>query len=162
MNPPANEATPTAKKAPKKGWIRWPGLIAFVVTTLIIAAFWYFLADWLVKKAIETAGTQAVGAKVELAGADLSLLPAGLVLDGLQVTNPDAPLTNAVEITRMGMDLELAQLIRRRVVVNLLQVEGLRFNTQRKTSGALPERRAARTRRRKATRRRPSKRDSTT
>jgi uncharacterized protein (TIGR03545 family) len=135
----ANGSEKKAKKPPKRGWIRWPGLIAFVVITVIIAAAWHFLADWMVKKAIETAGTKAVGAKVELAGADLSLMPAGLTLDGLQVTNPDDPMANAVEIARMGMDLELAQLIRRRVVVNLLQVEGLRFNTQRQTSGALPE-----------------------
>lgn len=133
--PPSKDS----QKPPKKGWIRWKGLVAFIVITLIIAGVWHFLADWMVKKAIETAGTKAVGAKVELVGADLSLFPAGLTLDGLKVTNPDAPMTNAVEITRMGMDLELPQLIRRRVVVNLMQVDGMRFNTERQTSGALPE-----------------------
>jgi uncharacterized protein (TIGR03545 family) len=139
MTPTKNDKTNKgAKKGSKKGWIRWPGLIAFVVMTVIIAVAWHFLADWMVKKAIESAGTRAVGAKVEVAGADLSLFPAGLTLDGLQVTNPDAPMTNAVEVARLGMDLELAQLIRRRVVVNLMQAEGMRFNTPRQTSGALP------------------------
>jgi uncharacterized protein (TIGR03545 family) len=143
MNPTKNQPTKdgqqNSQKPPKKGWIRWPGLIAFVVITVIIAAAWHFLADWIVKKAIESAGTKAVGAKVEVAKADLSVFPAGLTLDGLQVTNPDAPMTNAVDIARMGMDLELSQLIRRRVVVNLMQAEGVRFNTPRQTSGALPE-----------------------
>lgn len=134
---PASQKNP--QKPPKKGWIRWMGLVTFLVITLIIAGVWHFLADWMVKKAIETAGTKAVGARVELAKADLSLFPVGLTLDGLKVTNPDAPMTNAVEIRRMGMDLELPQLIRRRVVVNLMQVDGMRFNTARKTSGALPE-----------------------
>lgn len=138
-----NQTTPVSKKdskkTPKKGWIRWPGLAAFVVVTLLIAAAWYFLVDHIVKVAIETAGTKAVGAKVELAKADLSLFPAGLTLDGLKVTNPDAPMTNAVEVARMGMDLELSQLIRRRVVINLMQVDAMRFNTERKSSGALPE-----------------------
>ncbi|MDJ0781084.1 MAG: TIGR03545 family protein [Desulfosarcinaceae bacterium] len=141
--PPANDSEkrdgPKSPQGGKKGWIRWPGLIAFVAITLILAVVWHFLADWLVKRAVESAGTRAVGAKVEVAAADLSLFPAGLVLDGLQVTNPDAPMTNAVEIGRVGMDLELAQLIRRRVVVNLMQVDALRFNTERKSSGALPD-----------------------
>ncbi|MEJ2639534.1 MAG: TIGR03545 family protein [Desulfosarcinaceae bacterium] len=154
MTPASNGTTKSTEKAPergpKKGWIRWPGLIAFVVITLIITAAWHFLADWMVKKTIETAGTRAVGAKVDVAKADLSLFPAGLTLEGFQVTNPDAPMTNAVEISRMGMDLELAQLIRHRVVVNLMQVEGMRFDTPRQTSGALPEKARARDAEKKA------------
>ena len=61
MKPTKSGTTNGSEKStpPKKGWIRWPGLIAFVVITILIAVAWHFLADWMVKKAIETAGTKA-------------------------------------------------------------------------------------------------------
>lgn len=122
-----------------KGWIRWKGLIAFAVAVVMIALVWFLAVDAVVRRVIETAGTRAVGARVDLAAADLSLFPTGLTLAGLAVTNPDAPMENAVEVGKMTMDLNPGYLIRRKVIVNNLQIEGLQFNTPRKTSGEVPE-----------------------
>ena len=122
-----------------KRWIRWKGLIAFAACVVVIALVWVLVVDAVVRRVIESAGTQAVGARVDLDAADLSLFPTGLTLTGLAVTNPDAPMENAVEIDRMAMDLDPGYLIRRKVIVNQLQVEGLAFNTPRKTSGEVPE-----------------------
>ena len=69
-------------------WIRWWGLGAFVVVAAILVGVWVFLVDGWVKILIEDGGTDAVGAKVELDAADLSLFPAGLTLTRLQVTDP--------------------------------------------------------------------------
>jgi uncharacterized protein (TIGR03545 family) len=121
-----------------KGWIRWKGLIAFAVAVVMIVLVWFLAVDAVVRRVIETAGTRAVGARVDLAAADLSLFPTGLTLAGLAVTNPDAPLENAVEVGKMTMDLDPGYLIRRKVIVNNLQIEGLAFNTPRKTSGEVP------------------------
>jgi len=122
-----------------KGMIRWKGLIAFAVTVVAIALVWFLVVDAVVRRVIETAGTRAVGARVDLAEADLTLFPTGLTLVGLAVTNPDAPMENAVEVGKMTMDLDPGYLIRRKVIVNNLQVEGLEFDTPRKTSGEVPE-----------------------
>ena len=122
-----------------KGWIRWKGLIAFVVAVVAIVLVWFLAVDAVVRRAIEIAGTRAVGARVDLAAADLSLFPTGLTLSGLAVTNPDAPMENAVEVGKMTMDLDPGYLIRRKVIVNNLEVEGLAFNTPRKKSGEVPE-----------------------
>ena len=84
-------------------YIRWGGLVAFLVVVGLVAGFWFLFVDGIVEEVIEDQGTRAVGAKVELASADLSLLPAGLTLVGLQVTNPDAPMTNVVEIGRLAL-----------------------------------------------------------
>ena len=73
-------------------WIRWWGLGAFVVIAAILGCVWIFLVDGWVKYLIEEAGTEAVGAKVELDAADLTLFPAGLKLARLQVTNPKSSL----------------------------------------------------------------------
>jgi uncharacterized protein (TIGR03545 family) len=115
--------------------MRWKGLIVFIAVVVVIVVAWVFLADGMLRRTIEIVGTRAVGAQVDLARADLTLFPAGLSLEGLAVTDPDAPTQNAVEIAAMKMDLEAGYLIRRKVVINDLIVEGLRFNTARRHPG---------------------------
>ena len=122
-----------------KGWIRWKGLIVFTASVAVILLVWLLVVDTLVRRAIETVGTRAVGARVNMAKAELSLFPAGLTLGGLAVTNPDSPMQNAVEIGHMKMDLHTGYLVKRKVIINDMVVEGLRFNTPRDTSGEVPE-----------------------
>lgn len=118
-------------------WVRWQGVVAFVVVTGLLALVWFLLVDTWVQRAIERAGTAAVGAKVELDAADLSLMPLGLTLTRLQVTNPDEPMTNAVEIAKITGTLDTLELLRRKVIVDAMAVDGMRFNTPRRTSGAI-------------------------
>lgn len=120
-------------------WIRWWGLGAFVVAAAILGSVWIFFVDGWVKTVIEEAGTEAVGAKVELDAADLSLFPAGLTLTRLQVTDPKEPMTNAVEIANVTMGLDGLNLLRRKVIVEEMALEGVRLGTPRATSGATRE-----------------------
>jgi len=120
-------------------WIRWWGIGVFVVVAAILGCVWVFLVDGWVKNLIEEAGTESVGAKVELDGANLSLFPAGLMLTRVQVTNPKAPMTNAVEIAKVVMVLDGLNLLRRKVIVEEMALEGIRFATPRATSGATRE-----------------------
>ena len=120
-------------------WIRWWGLGAFVVVAALIVGMWIFLVDGWVKGLIEEAGTEGVGAKVELDAADLSLFPAGLTLTRLQVTDPKKPMTNAVEMAKVTMGLDGLNLLRRKVIVEEMTLEGVRLGTPRATSGATRE-----------------------
>jgi len=117
-------------------WIRWWGLGAFVVVVAIVGGVWIFFVDGWVKSLIEEAGTEAVGGKVELDAADLSLFPAGLTLTRLQVTDPKEPMTNAVEIAQVAMGLDGLNLLRRKFIIEEMVVEGVRLSTPRSTSGA--------------------------
>lgn len=121
-------------------WIRWWGVIVFALFTACISVFWLVFADALVKCSIERTGTALVGARVELDGADLSLFPLGLKLTGLQVTNPEEPMTNAVSAASVSMLIDGVNIFRRKVVVDEMSVEGVRLNTPRKTSGAISRR----------------------
>jgi uncharacterized protein (TIGR03545 family) len=121
-------------------WLRWPGLIVFVVVVAIGLAIWYLVVDSLVKRGIEAAGTKIVGAKVELAKADVTLIPLGVELHRLQVTNPDEPMRNAVEVARMAFGMEALQLLRRKVIIDEMAIDGMQFNTPRATSGAIVRR----------------------
>ncbi|MDA0738638.1 MAG: TIGR03545 family protein [Nitrospirae bacterium] len=125
---------------PKTGMIRWWGLGVFVVFVGAMGLLWLLVVDGLVKTKIEEEGTAAVGAKVELGAADLTLFPAGLALTRLQVTNPDEPMTNSVEIASLTMNLDGLQLLRRKVIIDEMTVEGVRFGTARAISGAIDDR----------------------
>ena len=118
-------------------WIRWWGLGTFLLLVAGIGILWVFFVDGWVKRLIEDVGTDVVGAKVDLDHADLSVFPAGLTLTRLQVTNPKAPMTNAVEATRIAMGLDGLNLLQRKVIVEEMLVEGVRLGTPRTTSGAV-------------------------
>lgn len=126
-----------------KKWVRWGGLAVFVVLVGLLVAFWFLFIDGIVERAIEDQGTRLVGAKVDLEAADLSLIPAGLTLTGLQVASPEEPMTNAVEIARAAMSLDGSYLLRRKVIVEELTAEGIRLGTPRETSGAVEGRESA-------------------
>ena len=95
------------------------------------------MVDSLVERGIETIGTKLVGATVELGAADVSFFPLGIELKRLEVTNPDEPMRNAVEAARIAFGMEALQLLRRKVIIDEMTVDGVRFNTERKTSGAI-------------------------
>jgi uncharacterized protein (TIGR03545 family) len=118
-------------------WIRWKGLAAFIIVVAVLAVIWFVAVDWVAKKAIEVAGTKAVGAKVDVAKADVTLFPAGIGIWGMAVTDPDRPMTNSVEFTYLHAALQLPALIQRKVIIDDLRVEGLQLNTPRKRSGAI-------------------------
>ncbi len=120
-------------------WIRWWGLGAFVVVAAILGCVWIFFVDGWVRSLIEEAGTEAVGAKVELDAADLSLFPAGLTLARVQVTDPKKPMTNAVEIAQVSMGLDGLNLLRRKIIVEEMVLSGVQVGTPRVTSGATRE-----------------------
>lgn len=116
-------------------WIRWQGVIAFAVVTGLIGAVWYFYIDRWVENYIERWGTLAVGAKVDLDGADVTFLPLGVELSRLQVTNPGEPMENAVEVKRIAFNLEAPQLLLHKTIINEMVMDGMVFGTPRKYSG---------------------------
>lgn len=118
-------------------WIRWKGLIPFVIIVGLIAAFFVFFIDTLIKWSIEASGTSMVGAKVELQSAKFTFSPLGVRLRSLQVTNPDKPMQNIVDIDNIAFNLDGGNLLLRKVIIEEMTVDNVRLNTNRKTSGAI-------------------------
>ena len=125
-----------------KRFIRWPGLAAFVGIVAVCALIWYLAVDAVIHYTVEKTGTKAVGAKVELASADFSLFPLGLELTGLQVTNPKKPMRNAMVAKNIEMRFDTGYLLKGRKVVEHLSATGIAFDRERRSSGALPGRKA--------------------
>jgi len=120
-------------------YIRWKALLPLSVVLLLIALWAIVFKDPTVRWAIESGGTAAVGAKVELEDAHLSLSDGHVTLRGLAVTNPNAPMTNLFEVEDLVFDAGLLPALERKLVVDTLAARGIRFNTPRATSGAVPQ-----------------------
>lgn len=112
-------------------------LILLLVIFGVLLSAVYFFAGTLVKYVVETRGTVAVGAKVDLHKATVSLIPLGFKMIDLQVTDPRKPMNNAVQIEDISFHLAVKPLLRLKWIIDDMAVEGIRFNTPRTTSGEI-------------------------
>ena len=119
---------------------RWKAIVPLALFLGLVLVFWIFFVDVLVRRAIVWTGEEIVGARVDLRSARVHLFPAGLVLNGLAVADPDEPMKNLVEASDIVAVLEPAPLFRKKVIIDSLAVRGVRFGTPRTVSGALPDR----------------------
>ncbi len=119
----------------------------FLVITLAvfvpIMVFVVFFASSAMEKIIEVAGTRAVGAEVNLGGADLALTLTSANLTNLQVTDPDEPMKNAFVADSLKFSLDGGNLLRRKVIINELSANGIKLGTPRARSGAIGKKKPA-------------------
>ena len=120
--------------------IRWWGLIAFIVITGLIAIFNIFFLDTIIERTIERQASLAVGARVDIGDLALSIFGLSVSIQDIAVTNPDEPMRNVIETKNITFDLAAGPLLRKKVVIEKLAVTDIALNTERTTSGALPDR----------------------
>jgi uncharacterized protein (TIGR03545 family) len=118
-------------------WIRWSGLLGFVVLIGLVVAFWMFAAAPLIKFSIEKFGSEAAGAKVDVEEVVLGFNPLLLSINGVQVADKDAPMTNVLSIKSSVADLALFPLLLGKTIIHDMSLQGVEFGSPRKTSGAL-------------------------
>lgn len=118
---------------------RWKAWVPLALVLALIAVTWYLFLDATVRRSIEAIGTELVGAKVDLAFADVRLRDGSVTLRGLEVTNPDAPLTNLFQVDEIVADVRMGPLLEKKIFIDTVAVRGVRFGTDREQSGALPD-----------------------
>lgn len=131
-------ATATAgAKLKKSKLLRPPGLAVFAVLVLLVSLGWWLYADTLVERSVEDTGAYWTGARVDVETADVRPFDGVVSLTGLQVADPERPMKNLFEADEITAELMLGPLLERKVVVQRLNVLGVRFGTDREVSGAL-------------------------
>jgi uncharacterized protein (TIGR03545 family) len=117
--------------------VRWKAVVPLLLLVVLVAAAWWLLLDLAVRRGIEYVGTEIVGARVDLASAHVALGRGAVTLRGLEVTDPDHPMTNLMQADQIAADVRLLPLLEKKVVIDTVAVRGVRFGTPRRTSGAL-------------------------
>ena len=118
-------------------WIRWSGLAGFIFVSALIVCFWLFAAGPLTKLAIESFGSRALGAKVDVADVSFGLNPMTITVSGVQLTDKDKPMENIVSFETAVANIEPFPLLLGKAIIPQLSLEGVATGTPRSESGAI-------------------------
>ncbi|MEN0111247.1 MAG: TIGR03545 family protein [Planctomycetota bacterium] len=117
--------------------------LGYLVPRLVLLVALLCVAEWGVgwglRAAIVNGGQNAVGAKVEVRSAAVSVLGARATLRDLAIADPNRPMQNLLEAELVELDFDANSLLRRRAIADRGVVRGLRFGTSRETSGELSD-----------------------
>jgi len=122
---------------PKPKLFRWRAIVPLSLFFALLALAAFLLKDYFVRRGVEQTGAYLVGARVDVAAADVRLGEGSVSLRGLQVTNPDHPMENLLEADEIVLDVSVEPLLEKKLHVDTIAVRGVRFGTARATSGAL-------------------------
>ena len=97
----------------------------------------FIFLDMAVKKTIERSISTSTGAEVNMDKAHLSLFGGELNIQNLQVTNPDKPTHNLIQIGQLTSDISIRDLLRKTLSIDLLAGSMLQTDTLRDTPGKI-------------------------
>lgn len=117
--------------------MRWKVLAVLVALTAASAVFTVFYMDSFVKGKIESAGSSAVGAKVSLEGFAISLRNQSVLIEGMEVADPDDPWQNLFEIRSVYFDFSLPQLLMGNLIIEKVTADTPRWGTKRDSYGGI-------------------------
>lgn len=118
--------------------IRWWGLASFVALLILFSLAWYLLAPGIIASSIEKTGSEALGAQLEIGEVELSLFPVSVEINQLAATDPDQPMQNLFESEKIVFSIDSEALLWKKIVIDELQISGIKTATARERSGALP------------------------
>lgn len=135
-----------ASIAKQRGRVNFWSLSMACASVLALLGLVYLIRNVIARRVV-IGGSEAVfGARCEAAVVDLDLFNARFRLKNYAVANKHHPMWNLFEIENIDIHFDLLELSRGKFVSHTMVVEGVTWNTPRKTSGALPPRRAKRQR----------------
>ncbi|MGJ8686341.1 MAG: AsmA family protein, partial [Spongiibacteraceae bacterium] len=107
-----------------------------ILLALIIAVV-VFALEPIAKFAIESEGSKAVGARVDVDSVDISLYPTHVAVHGLTVANPEQPMRNLMTSETVSADIDILTLIKKQFIVDTVVLSGMQMYTERSTPGTL-------------------------
>lgn len=117
--------------------LRKSGVVLVAVVLVVSLALEFLLLDKFLKSGITAAISGYTGAEVNIDKADLSIIGGRLELENVQVTDPDQPTQNIVQISALAADVGMGDLLRKRYAVDLLKGSRMEFDTPRATPGKI-------------------------
>ncbi len=113
---------------------RWRAVGPLLVILALLGVLWLIFGDLLLQQTAEDAGSDLLGTQVDVAGLHLRESRSTLDIGRLQIADPFDSLRNLVETGAIRLELDPAALLEKKLVVNRLELHGLRFGTRRATA----------------------------
>jgi uncharacterized protein (TIGR03546 family) len=123
-----------AKESPL---LRKSGLILVGSVAVLFLVLQFFLLDLVLKKGLQSGISAETGAEVNIDKADLSLAGGKLEIQNLQVTDPDKPTHNMIQIETIATDVSVSDLLRKTYAIDLLAGSALKRDVPRETPGKI-------------------------
>ncbi|RME73391.1 MAG: DUF748 domain-containing protein [Planctomycetota bacterium] len=135
--PPAGsqpqETTPDRPRR-RKGLVRWSVLLVLIVLPL---ALLYVFKDAVARQLVERGGSALLDARVQLEGARLDPFAGRLTLERIRATDPARGDDELFAADEAVADLDLAMLLRGRVVIDRLELARPRGKLTRQRDGSI-------------------------
>ena len=114
---------------------RWRAIGPLLVLFVIAGVLWWLFADGIARRESQKVGTQMLGAKVEIQSLHLDLAKGDVTIRGLTIASPHEPFKNLLQADELVADLDMLPLTEKKIVIDRIMANGLRFGTPRQTDG---------------------------
>jgi len=114
--------------------IRWSYVLPRLAVGIGVLSAMALAVDPAARRLITHFGRSVLRAQLDLERINASLLPPRLTAYGVQLAKQDDAARNLVEAKRIGGELDLLSLMKKKVVVNKLFIDGVRIGEAHETS----------------------------
>jgi uncharacterized protein (TIGR03545 family) len=112
-------------------------LFVLIPLAILLVVVYLFVDSWI-ESGLETAGETLVGARVEIDDLHTTIVPVSISWKRLQVANPNDPWKNLFETGNVRFEMDAAQLLRNKYIIEKIEVREFILGTKRTTDGSLP------------------------
>ncbi|MQY77096.1 MAG: TIGR03545 family protein [Spirochaeta sp.] len=120
-----------------KGVIQRGRLSILLLIIGLFIIFNLFIRDKLLEKAMENSLRSVFQARAEIDHLNFALFKGQIAFRHLQVADKDKPFKNLFELGRTEISLDTVQLLKLKIIARNVECQEIRWNTDRKESGAL-------------------------
>ena len=125
----------TTPSAPRLKIFRWRAIGPLLVLAVIAGVLWWIFADTIARRETQKVGTQLLGAKVEIQDLHIDLANGDVTIRGLTIASPHEAFKNLLQADELVADIDVIPLTEKKLVIDRIVANGLRFGTPRETDG---------------------------
>ncbi|MDR2941691.1 MAG: hypothetical protein LBV17_03770 [Treponema sp.] len=126
-------------KTNRKGPVKVVPLVFAGAVAVAIVIFFTVFANPLLSNLLETALEAIFEGKTDVRGFRLSIIKFEIKINSITIANKNAPMTNLIDMGKTGIKLKPQAVLRGKIYIEEIRADTIQFGTERKVSGALPE-----------------------
>ena len=117
--------------------MRWSFSLTAVIIVALVILFNILFLDKILKKTIISLAQPVAGAKVEIDYLKTNLKKCSVSINGLRIADRNDYFKNLIDVEKINFDVRFWPLFRKKFLIDEMNVNGIKWQTQRKISGQL-------------------------